>query len=63
MWVRFTCSWNSGRMADGCKIILLGLLSIISCVRVTAVDKQDKINDEDPTTILCSGFFFSFIDI
>lgn len=55
------CAWNSGRMADECKIILLGLLSIISCMRMTAVDKKDKINNDDPTTMLCSGYFFSHL--
>lgn len=58
-WVRFMCVWNSGRMADEFKMIQLDLLSMISCVRMTAVDKQDKINNEDSTTILCYWIFFS----
>lgn len=57
-WVRFMRAWNSGSMADGCKMIQLGLLSIMSCVRMTAVEKQDKINNEDSTTVLCYWIIF-----
>lgn len=49
-------------MADGCKIIQLGLLSTILCVRMAAVDKQDKINNEETTNILLYWIFFPFVD-
>lgn len=42
-------------------MIQRGLLSIILCVRMTAVDKQDKINNENSTTVLCYWIYFFFL--
>lgn len=62
-WIRFMCARNNGRMAHGCKMIQLGFLSMILCVRMTVVDKQDKLITKTQPLYFVTGFSFSFVDM